>query len=171
MTWRLFWSNVLVVRSNQPENNLSYASRFLKIGLWAPLEEWIWDTITVESHYPDDAWLGEVMSRGLKRNRNARCFHCSKQSHLKRDCTQSILRNYILSNTIPTELPAFLDYAQGVAKAGPRLMNVDQQGTVTLCCGEMPWGASQRPPCWIWFGHFLSLLRKPLPRAIKELNA
>ena len=39
-----------------------------------------------------------------------------------------------------------MDYAEGMAKAGIVLMNVDQQGTgkVTLCHWELPWGVSHR---------------------------
>ena len=53
----------------------------------APIEEWIRVTLSIESHNHNDngAWLGEVISRGLKKNQNARCFNCGKQGHLKRD--------------------------------------------------------------------------------------
>ena len=41
---------------------------------------------------------------------------------------------------IHSECPSLLDYAEGVAKAGIGLMNVDQQGTVkaTVCCWVTP---------------------------------
>ena len=43
---------------------------------------------------------------------------------------RAFLETKFCQNIIPTELPAFLDYAEGVAKAGTGLMNVDQQWTV-----------------------------------------
>ena len=34
----------------------------------SPLDEWISGTINTESHDHDDAWIGEVISKGLKKN-------------------------------------------------------------------------------------------------------
>ena len=59
----------------------------------ALLEEWIQDTISIESHDHDDVWIAEMFSRGLKKNKNVKCFNCSKQGHLKSDHKQGIPRN------------------------------------------------------------------------------
>ena len=37
------------------------------------LEKWIQDTINIESHNCEDSWIGEVISRVLKKNRNVKC--------------------------------------------------------------------------------------------------
>ena len=53
---------------------------------------------TLNNH--DDAWIREVISRVLKKNLNVKCFICSKQGHLKRDCKQGIPRNNVFSKHI-----------------------------------------------------------------------
>ena len=79
---------------------------------------------TLNNH--DDAWIREVISRVLKKNENVKCFNCSKQGHLKRDCKQGIPRNNVFSNHNPNRMPSLLDYIEGVAKAGIGLINAGQ---------------------------------------------
>ena len=62
----------------------------------APLEEWILDAVNIESHEHNDPWIREVISRGLKKNWNVKCFSFGKQSHLKRDYVENIPRKSIL---------------------------------------------------------------------------
>ena len=72
----------------------------------------------------DDAWIGDVISRGLRKNRNVKWYNYGKQGHLKRDCTQGIPRNNgFFLRIIQSEHPSFLDYVEGVAKAGIGQMN------------------------------------------------
>ena len=42
------------------------------------LEEWIQDTIKLESHDHDDAWKGEVIFSGLRKNGNVKHHNCGK---------------------------------------------------------------------------------------------
>ncbi|KAL6088835.1 hypothetical protein STEG23_000696, partial [Scotinomys teguina] len=35
--------------------------------------------MNIESHDQDDAWIGEVISRRLKKNHNVKCFNCGKK--------------------------------------------------------------------------------------------
>ena len=41
----------------------------------APLEEWIQDTINIESHDHDDVWIGKAMPRDLKKSGHVKCFN------------------------------------------------------------------------------------------------
>lgn len=70
-----------------------------------------------------------MISRGLKKNGNARHFNVSKQGHVRRDCKQAFLETVFFLSIIQIEL-SLLDNAEGVAKADIGLMNVDQQGPV-----------------------------------------
>ena len=72
---------------------------------WTPLEEWVWDTIDIESRDHNDVWIGEVISRGLKKNRYVECFNCNKQGHLKRDCKQGVPRNNAFPKNNPNRMP------------------------------------------------------------------
>ena len=95
----------------------------------APLGEWIWNTINIESHEHDNTWIREVIFRGLKKNWNVKCYNCGKQGHFKRDCRQGIpRRKFFFLRIIHSECPSLLDYAEVVAKAGIGLMNVGKQG-------------------------------------------
>ena len=59
------------------------------------MEEWIQDKINIELIEHDDTWIGEVISRGLKKSSNVKCFNHGKQDPLKRDCRQDIPRNSV----------------------------------------------------------------------------
>ena len=60
---------------------------------------------TIQSHDHGDSWIGEVISRGLKKNRNVKCFNCDKHEHLKGDFKQDITRNNIFSKHSSNRIP------------------------------------------------------------------
>ena len=149
----------IIIESLAFENASSLHKRSLKARP-APLVEWIWDTINIEFHEDDDAWIGEVISRGLRKNWNVQCYTCDKQSHLKRDCRQGVPRKKkVLSKNKPFRITLFPNYMEDVAKAGIGLMNIGQWGIfmVILCHQETPWRAYCRFLCQIQLSHFLSL--------------
>ena len=47
----------------------------------APLEECIQNTINIESHEHGNTWIGEVISRCLRKTLNVKCYNCGKQSY------------------------------------------------------------------------------------------
>ena len=60
--------------------------------------ELILHTVNVELFdYNTEAWVGEALSKGMKRHQNAKCFNCGRIGHLRRDCRQGIPRNNVSS--------------------------------------------------------------------------
>ena len=104
----------VIIESLAFENVNSLCRRIMRLSKAssAPMEDWIQDIINIESHDHDDAWTGEVISRGLRKNRNVQCYNCGKQGHLKRDCTQGVPRNNVFLRIIHSECPSLLDYVK-----------------------------------------------------------
>ena len=42
-------------------------------------------------------WVELVISKGIKRHQNAKCFNCGRIVHLRRNCRQRIPRNSVSS--------------------------------------------------------------------------
>ena len=62
------------------------------------MDEWIWHTTNVGSFdYNTEAWVGEAISKVMKRHQNTKCFNCGRIGHLRRDCRQGIPRNNVSS--------------------------------------------------------------------------
>ena len=63
-----------------------------------PMNEWILHTMNIETFdYNTDSWVGESISKRMRRHQNAKCFNGGKIGHLRRDCRQRIPRNNISS--------------------------------------------------------------------------
>ena len=71
-----------------------------------------------------------MISSGLKKNQNGKCFNCSKQGHLNRDYKHDVPRNNDFSKYNSNRTASLLDFAEGAARHSIGLMNADQQGTV-----------------------------------------
>ena len=70
------------------------------------MEEWIQHTMNVEMFsYNDESWLGEVISKTMRRHQTTRYFNCGKLGHLKRDCRQRNSRNNISSGNDKNRRP------------------------------------------------------------------
>ena len=78
-------------------------------------------------NYNIESWVGEAMSKGMRRHQNVKCFNCGRIEHLKRNCRQGIPRNNVFSGKGKMNVNKLLDYAEGVAKTNIRPMNADQQ--------------------------------------------
>ena len=64
----------------------------------APIDEWILHIRKVETfNYSTEAWVGEVISSGMRKNQNAKCFNCVRIRHLRMNCRQGIPRNNVSS--------------------------------------------------------------------------
>ena len=92
--------------------------------------EWILYTINVEIFdCSTEAWEGKVISRGMRRHQNDKCFNCDRIEHLRRDFRQGILE--IMSPLGMTKIEGLklLDYVKVVVNTdnGPR--NREQQMT------------------------------------------
>ena len=48
--------------------------------------------------YSAEAWVGEAISKGVRRHQNAKYFTCGRIGHLKRDYRQRIPRNNVSAN-------------------------------------------------------------------------
>ena len=55
-------------------------------------------TMNVETFdYKDESWLGEAISKGMRRHQTLKCFTCGRKGHVRRYCRQGIPRNNISS--------------------------------------------------------------------------
>ena len=94
--------------------------------------------------YNTEAWVGEAISKGVKRGKNAKCFNCGRTGHLRRIVEKAFLE--IMSPLGMTKIEGLnlLDYVEDVAKADIGPMNVDQQkiDKATRYHWEMLCGAS-----------------------------
>ena len=80
----------------------------------APLEEWIQDTINIESHDNDDAWTGEVISRGLRKKiKMSSVSIVANKVTLKETVNRVFLETMFSLSIIQTEHPSVL-YMQRV---------------------------------------------------------
>lgn len=82
----------------------------------------------IESH-TCDATLVEVISKGVKKNKKFRCFHCAKQGDLK-ETVGIVLLETMLSLEI-------------IQKEGPRLLVYTKEGSWILSHHHHP----PFPPC------------------------
>ena len=72
----------------------------LKVRL-APIDKWNLHTVNVESFdYNTESWVGEVISKGVKRHQNTKCFDCGRRGQLRNDCQQDIPRNNVSSGSV-----------------------------------------------------------------------
>ena len=64
----------------------------------ATMNEYILHTMTIEIfEYNTKPWVGEAISKGMRRHQNAKCFNCGRIGHLRRDCRRGIPRNNVFS--------------------------------------------------------------------------
>ena len=64
----------------------------------APIAKWILNTKDIETFdYNTEAWVGETISKGMRKHQNAKCFNCDRIGYLKRDYRQRISRNNVSS--------------------------------------------------------------------------
>ena len=84
-------------------------------------------TVNVESFdYNIEAWVGEAISKGMKRHQNAKGYDCGSKGQLRSDCKEDIPRNNVSSGNNKIEGLSLLDYVEDAAKANTGPMNVDQ---------------------------------------------
>ena len=90
----------VLIESMDFENvNLEYKKimETLKV-ISAPIDEWNLHAMNVEMFdYSTEAWVGEVISNGMRRYQNAKCFHCGRTGYLRSDYRQGISRNNVSS--------------------------------------------------------------------------
>ena len=106
-----------------------------------PSVKWILYTINIESHDNDDAWTGEVISRGLRKKiKMSSVSIVANKVTLKGTVNRVFLETMFFLSIIQTEHPSLLDYAESVTMVDIGKINVDQQGTfkVILCRWESP---------------------------------
>ena len=93
----------------------------------APIDKWIQNTMNVETFgYNDDSWVGELISKAMRRPQTSRCFNCGKLGHLKRNCRQRII--FPLGMTKRGDLSLQV-HVGGVVKANIGATNACQQQT------------------------------------------
>ena len=79
--------------------------------------EWILNTMNVETFdYNTEAWVGEAISKGMRRHPKAKCFNCGRIGHLKRNCSQEFLGIMPPLGMARTGRLSLLVYVGGVAK-------------------------------------------------------
>ena len=131
-------NNRIIIESLAFENGNAKCKRILRPlkARSAPIEDWIHETVTVHL-YNDENLVRELISRGPRTSPNIRCFNCGMPGHIKETVNKAFKETIPLLGIIQIEFPSLLGYAEGVAKGGIGLVNVDQQGTdkVTFC----PW--------------------------------
>ena len=55
----------------------------------ASMDEWISHIMNIETfYYNTESWVGEAISKGIRRYKNAKCFNCGSIAHLRRDYRQ-----------------------------------------------------------------------------------
>ena len=94
----------------------------------APLEGWMQDTVNFESHDDDHAWIGEVMSRGLRKNWNVKFSKLANKITLKGTVNKIFLETMLFLSIIHSECFSHKDYVEGMVKKkiGIELVNVGQ---------------------------------------------
>ena len=96
----------------------------------APMEEWIQHTMNIETFsYNDESWVGEAISKVMRRHQITRCFNCGKLEHLKRDCRQRNSRNNISSGKDKNRRPQPSGICRRCSKADIGPTNAGQQQT------------------------------------------
>ena len=114
----------------------------------APVDEWILQTINIESfEYITKSCVGEAISKGMKRRQNDKYFNCCRIGHLRRDCRQEFLGIIFLLGMPRIGGLSLQVYVEGVTKANTGPMNADQQkiDKATQYHWETPWRTSHRP--------------------------
>ena len=124
--------------------------------------------------YNTESWVGEAISKEMRRHQNAKCFNCGRIGHLKRDCRQGVPRNNVSSGNGKNKSINLLYYMGSVAKANIWSINVDQWKTdkVTWYHKEPPWGPQVKRDIFIpshCGGHVSpGKFKNPLPAVKKK---
>ena len=88
---------------------------------------WTLHTMNVETFdYNAESWVGETISKVMRRHQIAKRFNCGRIGHLRRDCRQGISRNNISSGNGEIGDFGLQIYVAGVAKADIGPMNAGQ---------------------------------------------
>lgn len=98
----------------------------------APMDSWILHTMNIETFdYNIESWVGEAISKGMRRHQNAKCFNSDRLEYLRRDnyCRQWVPRNNISSGNGKNRRLSLQVYVEGLSKADIGPMNTEQQKT------------------------------------------
>ena len=70
------------------------------------MDEWILHTMNVETlDYGTEAWVGEAISKEMRRHQTAKCFNCGKLGHMRRYCRKGNSRKNISSENDKNRRP------------------------------------------------------------------
>lgn len=65
------------------------------------------NTTNIGSHAYDDTWIGEVISKNVKKTQKVRYFNWGKQGHLKGIVEKELLERIFFLDTVQTEGSGF----------------------------------------------------------------
>ena len=115
----------------------------------APLNEWTLHTVNIKSFdYNTEAWLGEAISKDVKRHQNIKYFSCGTIGHLRRDSVQGVTRNNVSSRNDKNRRSQSSGLCRRCSK-GRHWIN-ECWSTKEKQCNPLPsgnylWGFSQAP--------------------------
>ena len=82
--------------------------------------------MNIESHDHNDTWIGEVISRVLRRNRMSNVITVANNVTLKGIINRTFLEMMFFLRITNPQCSSFLDYSEGMEKACIELINVGQ---------------------------------------------
>ena len=94
------------------------------------MDEWILHTMNINTFDCNtESWVGEAISKEMRRHQNAKCFNCSRIGHLRGFINKKFLGIISPLRMKTTGELRIQVYVEGVAKDDIGPMNADQQKT------------------------------------------